>query len=323
MRRPRRAKEDLMRVTIAALALTMFVAGCSSSDAPRSEGQPRPPERQEKSQPPPRSPAAARGSSQATEPPHGAHDHAIATAPSGGPPLEPPGAPLKGTAVDFPGSAGKASGYLAVPAGDAKGKHPAILVIQEWWGMNDWVKRAADHFAEQGYVALAVDLYRGKSTTDPEEAHELMRGLPEDRGLADLEAGFELLSKRIDVEPTRVGAVGWCMGGGYATNLATHEKALAAVAVNYGHLVVDRAAIANMHAAFLGNFGGKDKGITPDDVHTFEKEAKAVNKDVDVKIYESDGHAFMNPSNKEGYDAASTDDAWKRIDAFFAKKLKG
>src|SRR5439155_13686383 len=104
-----------------------------------------------------------------------------------------------GTAVDLPGGG---RGYLVLPAGS--GKHPAIVVIQEWWGLNDWIRDNAARFAGQVYVALAVDLYRGRSTSDPAEAHELMRGLPEDRALADLEAGFNDYAARSDVNAQRI-----------------------------------------------------------------------------------------------------------------------
>src|SRR5258708_6095894 len=101
------------------------------------------------------------------------------------------------------------SGVVALPTGD--GKHPAVLVIQEWWGLNDWIKDDTKRFADKGYVALAVDLYRGKSTTDAGEAHELMRGMPEDRAMADIKAAFELLAARPDVDAQHIGIIGWCM----------------------------------------------------------------------------------------------------------------
>ncbi|HEX6178539.1 MAG TPA: dienelactone hydrolase family protein, partial [Thermoanaerobaculia bacterium] len=122
----------------------------------------------------------------------------------------PPAAvPSTGSPVTF----GDASGYLAVPP--ATGKKPAVIVIQEWWGVDDWIREQTDRFAQQGYVALAVDLYRGKSAKDPDEAHELMRGMPEDRAMADLKAAFNYLASREDVEPSAIGVIGWCMGGGY------------------------------------------------------------------------------------------------------------
>ena len=129
--------------------------------------------------------------------------------------------------VTYPSGDEAVSGYLAMPSG--AGKHPAIIVIHEYWGLNDWVKEQAQKFAAQGYVSLAIDLYRGKVATTPEEAHELMRGVPDDRGLRDLEAAFTYLSNRPEVDAKKIGVVGWCMGGGYSIKLAVDQAKLAAL----------------------------------------------------------------------------------------------
>jgi carboxymethylenebutenolidase len=214
------------------------------------------------------------------------------------------------------------TGYLVAAAGGPV-KHPAVLVIQEWWGMNDWIKGDTERFASQGYIALAVDLYRGRVAGTPDEAHELMRGLPEDRAMSDMRAAFELLAARPDVDPKRIGIVGWCMGGGYALDFATAEPRLRAAVVNYGHLQTDGAKIAAIKPSLLGNFGGKDRGIPAADVKAFESSLKAKGKEIDFKVYDAAGHAFMNPNNKTGYDDDAAKDAWHRIDAFFERTLKG
>ena len=225
-----------------------------------------------------------------------------------------------GPLATFPSSPGEGSGYLAVPSGE--GRKPAVIVVQEWWGVNDWVREQADRLAQQGYVALAVDLYRGRAATTPDEAHELMRALPEDRAMADLKGAFNYLAAREDVDPARIGVVGWCMGGGYSLALATAEPKLAAAVMNYGRLVTDPATIAKIRAPILGNFGAADRGIPVDDVRTFDEALKAAGKESDIKVYDGAGHAFMNPNNKEGYHAAAAADAQGRIDDFFAKKLR-
>jgi len=211
-------------------------------------------------------------------------------------------------------------GYLSSPK--TPGKHAAIIVIQEWWGVDDWIHEQTDRFAKDNYVALAVDLYRGRSTKDPDEAHELMRGLPQDRALADLKAGFEYLAQRQDVDPHHIGVIGWCMGGGYSLALETHEPRLAACVVNYGSLVTDPDAITKIKAPILGNFGANDRGIPPDDVKAFGAALTKYGKLGDVKVYDGAGHAFMNPNNKEGYNATAAQDAWTRIDGFFARNLR-
>ena len=209
---------------------------------------------------------------------------------------------------------------LYTPSG--KGPFPAIIVVHEWWGLNDWVKEQASKLADQGYVALAIDLYRGKVATTSDMAHELMRGVPEDRAKRDLHAAFAFLQSQSSVRKDRIGAIGWCMGGGYSLDVALQEANLAADVINYGHLATDPEALKKINAPILGLFGGKDQGITPDDVHKFEAAMKQLGKKVDIKIYDDAGHAFENPNNKTGYRADDAADAWKRTVAFLAENLK-
>ena len=211
-------------------------------------------------------------------------------------------------------------GTLYTPAGD--GPFPALIVIHEWWGLNDWVKDQASKLSHQGYVALAIDLYRGKVATTPDEAHQIMRGVPEDRAKRDLHAAFAFLASQPHVKKDRIGAIGWCMGGGYALDVALQEPTLAADGINYGHLATDPEALKKINAPILGLFGAQDKGITPDDVHKFGETLDKLGKKIDVKIYDDAGHAFENPNNKDGYRAADAEDAWKRTLEFLASTLK-
>jgi carboxymethylenebutenolidase len=211
-------------------------------------------------------------------------------------------------------------GTLYTPSG--KGPFPGIIVIHEWWGLNDWVKEQAAKLADQGYVALAVDLYRGKVATTPEEAHEIMRGVPEDRARRDLHAAFDFLSSQAEVRKDRIGAIGWCMGGGYALDVALEEPTLAADVVNYGHLATDPQSLQRINAPILGLFGAQDRGIPPADVHKFEQALKQMGKTIEVEIYEDAGHAFENPNNTTGYRAADAADAWRRTADFLASTLK-
>jgi carboxymethylenebutenolidase len=209
---------------------------------------------------------------------------------------------------------------LYQPAG--KGAHPAIVLVHEWWGVTPWVLTQAQTYADHGYAALVIDLYRGASTQDPMVAHELMRGVPQDRALRDMKAAVAYLQTRKDVLSEGIGAVGWCMGGGYALQLAVADSAVKAVAVNYGALVTDKPALAAMRAAVLGNFGGLDRGIPPDSVKAFEATLKADGKSPDIKIYPDAGHAFENPGNKDGYRQSDAADAQNRMLAFFHTQLQ-
>jgi carboxymethylenebutenolidase len=228
-------------------------------------------------------------------------------------------APPKSQTVSFKSGDETVSAYLVLP--DGAGKHPAVIVIHEWWGLNDWIKEQAHNLAQEGYVALAVDLYRGKTATTREDAHELSRGLPQDRGVRDLKAAFDYLASRSDVRADKIGSTGWCMGGGYSIQLAVAEPRLAACIINYGPMPTDPAAVAKINAPVLGNFGADDRGIPPSAVHAFEQAMKAAGKSIDAKIYDGAGHAFENPNNTSGYRPEAAKDAWARTLAFFRKTL--
>src|SRR3954468_18605833 len=212
------------------------------------------------------------------------------------------------------------SGVLYTPQG--KGPFPALIVIHEWWGLNDWVKDQASKLADQGYEALAVDLYRGKVATNPDEAHQIMRGVPEDRAKRDLHAAFAFLASQPNVKKDRIGSIGWCMGGGYSLDVALQEPTLAAAVINYGHLATDPDALRKIHAPILGIFGAQDKGIPPADVKKFGEDLDKLGKKTDIKIYDDAGHAFENPNNKDGFRPADAADAWQRTVDFLAKNLK-
>lgn len=209
---------------------------------------------------------------------------------------------------------------LYTPSG--KGPFPGLIVIHEWWGLNDWVKDQASKLADQGYAALAIDLYRGKVAITPDEAHQIMRGVPEDRAKRDLHAAFEYLASQPSVKKDRIGSIGWCMGGGYALDVALQEPTLAATVINYGHLATEPDALKKINAPILGLFGAQDKGITPEDVQKFQQTMKQLGKKIEVKEYDDAGHAFENPNNKQGYREADAQDAWKRTTDFLSATLK-
>ncbi|GIX07369.1 MAG: carboxymethylenebutenolidase [Candidatus Poribacteria bacterium] len=223
--------------------------------------------------------------------------------------------------VVYPSGEEQVTGYLAHPA-DGEGRLPAIIVIHEWWGLVPWVRENAERFARHGYVALAVDLYRGRSASDRDEAHELSRGLPRDRALRDLRAAFDYLTSRPDVNPERIGVIGWCMGGGYALDAAISIPELRAAVICYGRLTEDRSLLDNIRASVLGIFGGQDRGIPVEGVRRFEATLQELGKDVEVHVYPDAGHAFMNPNNQGGYREQDAADAWARIDTFFARTLQ-
>jgi carboxymethylenebutenolidase len=225
-----------------------------------------------------------------------------------------------GKTVSYKSGDDTVQGMLFTPQG--KGPFPAVIVIHEWWGLNDWVKQQASKLADEGYEALAIDLYRGKVAANPDEAHELMRGLPEDRANRDLSAAFAFLKTQSSVRRDRIGSIGWCMGGGYSLDLALREPTLAAAVINYGHLATDSESLSKINAPLLGIFGAQDRGIPVEDVRKFEQSLKQMGKTVEIVIYPDAGHAFENQNNQSAYRPDDAKDAWKHIITFLDRTLK-
>jgi carboxymethylenebutenolidase len=232
------------------------------------------------------------------------------------------GAAIKTSEVTFKSGKDDVKGFLAVPEG--KGPFPAVVVIQEWWGLTDWIKENAKHFAELGYVALAPDLYRGKVAEDPKTAMKLMKGLPSDRAVRDLKGAVSYLAKHDKVNKDKIGSIGWCMGGGYSLALALADKRITACAICYGRPVTSAKGLKPLRATVLGVFGKKDAGIPPKTVDEFRTALKKAGKKVEG-LHEYDaGHGFMRPDkSNRAYNASEAKEAWKVIDKFFAKTLKG
>jgi len=211
--------------------------------------------------------------------------------------------------------------FLAVPEG--KGPFPGVVVIQEWWGLTDWIKDQAKHLAKEGYVALAPDLYRGKVATDRTKAQELMKGMPQDRALRDLKAATDFLAKADNVNKDKLGVIGWCMGGGLALQASLKDDRLVACVMCYGRVVTEEKALKPLKAEVLGVFGTKDQGIPIETVRKFAESAKKAEKTVTIKEYEA-GHGFMREGkDNAAYDEKSAKAAWEEIDKFLAGKLKG
>jgi carboxymethylenebutenolidase len=147
--------------------------------------------------------------------------------------------------------------------------------------------------------------------------------LPEDRAARDLTAAFNYLAARPDVDPTRIGVIGWCMGGGYSLQEALQEPRLRAAVVYYGRLATDPAAIAKIKAPVLGNFGAEDKGISPESVEAFSATAKKVGVQLDAKVYPGAGHGFASSSDPKTYRTEAAKDADARTQAFLGHWLLG
>lgn len=215
------------------------------------------------------------------------------------------------------------NGYLAQPATDDV-KLAGIMVIHEWWGLNDNIRAVTRQLGARGYNALAVDLYGGSVAKKPSEAVELMRGVQADEGKArdNLKQAYRYLSEELDCP--RVGVIGWCFGGGWSlqTALLLPDEIDAAV-IYYGRLVTDPAILKPLSMPILGIFGAEDRGIPLQSVRDFEEALKSPGKETHIEIYVYDGvgHAFANPSGRN-YNAEAAEDAWEKTVSFLKKHLR-
>lgn len=210
------------------------------------------------------------------------------------------------------------TGYVARPAGEPRG---GIIVIQEWWGLNDNIRTMARRLAEEGYLALAVDLYEGEVATNRDEARTLVTAAMEnsDRLKENLRAAHAWLAS---AGAGSVGTIGWCFGGGWSLNSAIMLGGeLDAAVIYYGRVVTD-GQLASIGAPVLGHFGSADGGIPIEGVRAFEARMQDLGKAVTVHVYEGANHAFANPSGTR-YDEPAATQAWERTLAFFAAHLGG
>lgn len=226
----------------------------------------------------------------------------------------------RGVMVELKGGEGPIKGYLAKPQGD--GPFPAIVLVHEWWGLTDWVKGNADRLAAQGYVALAVDLYKGKVTDDPDVAHQLSR-LDPAGAVADLEGGIAYLRSRPFVAKGRkIGAIGWCMGGMFARLAAQASEQIGPTVVCYGMVSTEPGQVKLLKGKpVLGIFAEEDH-IPVAKVEQFAEALKAQGNAVTLKVYPKAGHGFMRPGGKT-YKEDAAKDAWKNIEEFFKANLMG
>ncbi|MBI3626015.1 MAG: dienelactone hydrolase family protein, partial [Candidatus Rokubacteria bacterium] len=221
-----------------------------------------------------------------------------------------------GSVIEFARNGRRVGGYLAKPQG--AGPFPAVIVIQEWWGLNEHIKNVAERYAREGYVALAPDLYHGKVTADPNEAGKLMGALNREEAVKDLLGAVQHLKALKEVRGDRIGVTGFCMGGSYALLLPCRTKDIRAAAPYYGE-IPDEAALRNLACPILYVYGDADFWITKDEVKRLEASLKKLGKPGEVKIYPGAPHAFFNDTRKDVYRQKEAQDAWRRTLDFFSK----
>jgi carboxymethylenebutenolidase len=220
--------------------------------------------------------------------------------------------------VTFAANGHGGQGYLSLPA---SGTGPGVVVIQEWWGLNDNIRAIADRFAVEGFVALAPDLYHGKRAREPDEAGKLMMALNADTAARDLSGAIDCLLTS-GATGLKVGTVGFCMGGALAIYAGTvvPEKVGAVVDFYGGHPHL-RPDLTRLAAPLLGLFAENDGFVTPAVVQTLASQLKGLGKSVEVHIYPGTDHAFFNDTRPEVYAADAAANAWQRTLAFFRTHL--
>ena len=219
-----------------------------------------------------------------------------------------------GSRVKFAAAGQQCEGYLA-------GKGPAVVVIQEWWGLNKQIEGVVDRFARDGFLALAPDLYHGKATKSPDEAQRLAMELDAERAEREIAAAGEHLLTRPECTSKKYGVIGFCMGGGLAQFTAARETNAGAAVSFYGGF--RRASIdwSHLSGPILLVYGDKDQGQTPEQGRDLERKLKQLGKQVELKIYPGANHAFFNETG-QNYKADAAEDAWTRAIDFFRRHLR-
>jgi carboxymethylenebutenolidase len=218
--------------------------------------------------------------------------------------------PGMGQLIDFPSNGSTASGYLATPA---SGSGPGVVVIQEWWGLVDHIKDLCDRFAEAGFVALAPDLYHGKTASEPDEAGKEMMAMQMGQAAKDMSGAVDEVVRRSSVD--HVGVIGFCMGGGLAMVLATQRPdAVSAVIPCYGIIPWAEAQpdYSAMSAALLGHYAEKDGFFTPEAAEALGEQLRDLGKEAEIIVYPGCDHAFFNDTRPEVYDADASALLWER-----------
>jgi len=246
-----------------------------------------------------------------------AHDVPVATPAA----TTPPAVEVMGKTISYGKVGGvPVEGYLVRPK-KARGRLPGLIVIHEWWGLNDNVRDEAARLAAEGYVVLAVDLYAGKIATQPPEAMKLSQQLTANPGPAEenLRAAYAWLDQ-VEKAP-RIGTVGWCLGGRWSlrTALLLPDQVDATV-IYYGTVKADEAELARLQMPILGLFASKDRIVPAPTVMAFEATMKRLGKDVAIHMYEGADHAFANPSGT-AYEPRAAEDAWRLTTAFLRENL--
>ena len=221
--------------------------------------------------------------------------------------------------VEFEANGDSASGYLAMPD---SGSGPGVVVLQEWWGVDDYIKGYCDRFAEEGFAALAPDLYHGDTTDQPDEAQQKMMALSMDEAEKEMRGAVDYLAAQDGVQGDKIGAVGFCLGGGLAVWAGTANQKVGAIVTYYYVMPHGKPDFSKLQAPVLGHFGTADDFIPVDDAKGLQQELTDAGVDAKFELYEGAGHAFANPHDRLGtYDEGKDREAWGKTVEFLRRHL--
>jgi carboxymethylenebutenolidase len=223
-----------------------------------------------------------------------------------------------GEKVSFTVNGQKGEGWFAKPA---SGKGPAVVVIQEWWGLVPHIKDVTDRFAKEGFVALAPDLYHGKTTTSPDQAGRLLMELDVERAGREIAAAGAYLLNRPECSSKTIGVVGFCMGGALAQYAATSNPSVGAAVSFYGGFKKVPLRWENLSGPILLIYGEKDEGVPPSEAKPLEDKLKALGKKVETIIFRGAPHGFFNDTRPGVYREECAKDVWQRTVAHFRAHL--
>ncbi|PIR38005.1 MAG: hypothetical protein COV34_02870 [Candidatus Zambryskibacteria bacterium CG10_big_fil_rev_8_21_14_0_10_42_12] len=208
------------------------------------------------------------------------------------------------------------AGYFVRP--DDEVNYPGVVMIHEWWGLNEHIKREAENLAQEGYQVLAVDLYDGEVAETPDRARELSSGINQARATENLRAATTFLRRE---DAPKVASLGWCFGGGQSLNVALSGESLDATVIYYGRLNTNPGELGRMEWPVLGIFGAEDTSIPVATVREFEEALGEAGVPNEIHVYDGVGHAFANPSG-DNYARSETQDAWQKTLTFLRNSLK-
>ncbi len=223
-----------------------------------------------------------------------------------------------GQRVDFPSNGHTCAGYLATPP---EGRGPAVVVIQEWWGLVPHIENVVDRFAAAGFVAIAPDLYHGKTAKSPDEAGKMLMELDVERASTEIDGAAHYILNLPECSSRNFGVIGFCMGGALAQHTAARNPKVGAAASFYGGFKKVEVPWEHLKAPLLLIYGGKDQGVPASTGRELEATLKAMGKEVTLVVYPEAGHAFFNDNRPDAYNQDAADDAWKRTLELFRKNL--